>query len=84
MNTAFLQARITATETAIAAYEAAVLAIVSGGVQKYSLDTGQDKTDVTKLDIPKMEETLDKLYNRLCVFQARLNGDNTLLAYPGF
>ena len=84
MDSAFLLERITKLKVTIALYEDAIDALVVQGVKQYGLDTGQDKTDVTKLDLPKLQETLDALYNRLCVFQARYNGGNVIIAAPGF
>jgi vacuolar-type H+-ATPase subunit D/Vma8 len=75
----FLQERITATETAIAAYEDAVLAIGTEGVESYILDTGQSRQNVTKIDLASMQRTLDSLYNRLATLQARLNGANIMV-----
>ena len=82
MDSVFLTERITKLKVTIVLYEDAIDALIVQGVQKYSLDTGQDKTDVTKLDLPKLQEALDGLYNRLCVFNARLYGSNTLIASP--
>jgi uncharacterized iron-regulated protein len=77
VDTAWLQARITATQTQIEAYEAAILAVSSGTVQSWSLDTGQTKETVTKKNIAAYEATLERLYNRLAVLEARLNGAGT-------
>lgn len=84
MDAAYLLERITKTKATIALYEDAIDALIVPGVQKYSLDTGQDKTDVTKFDLPKLQESLDILYNRLCTLQARYDGSNVLIASPTF
>ena len=84
MNSAFLLERITKTKATIVLYEDAIDALIVPGVQKYGLDTGQDKTDVTKFDLPKLQETLDILYNRLCILEARYAGSNVLIASPDF
>ena len=77
MDTAFLQERITSTKAQIVAYEDAATALGTGGIQSYTIDTGQTRQTVTKLDLPMIQNTLDGLYNRLAVLEARLNGSGT-------
>lgn len=84
MNAAFIQARITATQNQIVAYEAAIDALVSGGVQQYSIDTGQTRQSATRLDLPALQKTLDSLYNRCATLEARLNGSGTVTARPAW
>ena len=73
MDKTFIQERITATKAQIVAYEDAVLAL-AGGVQHYSLDTGQSKQVVTKFDVIDMQKIIDSLYNRCATLEARING----------
>ena len=82
MDATFLQERITATKALIVVYEDALTALVSGGVQRYTLDTGQSRQDVLKADIPTLNEQLNTLYNRLCTFQARLDGSGSGIVRP--
>ena len=71
----FLQARITATETAIAAYEAAQLAFANdGNMQSYKLDTGQSVQTVTRADLASITKTVQSLYNQLSTLCARKDG----------
>lgn len=74
MDREFLQARIEKTKEQIVAYEDAVTALASGRVQSYSLDTGQTRQTVTRINIQSLNAALDGLYNRLVTLQARLNG----------
>ena len=83
MNRAFIQGRIDATKLQIVAYEDAALALGSG-VQSYTLDTGQSRQQVTKLDLSMVQKTIDSLYNRCATLEARLNGSGTLTARPGW
>ncbi len=79
MSTDFLQDRINATEALIEAYEAALLALVTEGVQQYTLDTGQSRQVVTKASIPSLERALDSLTNRYYTLTARRgNGSTTM------
>ena len=79
MDATTLQARIDATVAQIDAYEAAALALGVGGVQSYTLDTGQTRQTVTKLDLDAIQKTLDRLYNRCVTLTARLNGSNVTI-----
>ncbi len=74
MDRAFIQGRIDATRAQIIAYEAATLALGTGGIQSYKLDTGQSVQTVTRLDLTQLNKTIDGLYNRCATLEARLNG----------
>ena len=74
MDTTFLSERITATRAQIVAYEDAITAIVSAGVTSYTLDTGQSRQTVTRLDLPALQNALDSLYSRLDALEARISG----------
>jgi len=76
MDRAFIEARITSTKAQIVAYEDAATALASG-VQSYTLDTGQSRQTVTKLDLNAIQNTIDALYNRCATLEARLNGGCT-------
>lgn len=84
MDRTFLQARITATKAQIIAYETAIDAIIAGGVQSYTLDTGQTDQTVTKLNLAATQRTLDSLYNRCATMEARLNGTGVVTGRPGW
>ena len=84
MDTAFLQERITVTKALIVVYEDAVTALVTGGVQRYTLDTGQSRQDVVHADIDNLNRSIDSLYNRLCTQQARLKGSGSMIIRPGW
>lgn len=75
MNRTYLAERINVTKALIEAYEGAVLALgATGGVQSYTLDTGQSKQTVTRADMASLNAILDSLYNRLATMEARLYG----------
>ena len=83
MDSTFIQARITATKAQIVAYEDAILALASAGIQSYKLDTGQTVQTVTKLDLTALNKTVDSLYNRCATLEARLNG-GTIIGVPAW
>ena len=84
MDAAFIQDRITATKAQIIAYEDAALALGTAGVESYTLDTGQSRQTVTKMDLTKIQETIDGLYNRCVVLEARLTGNGVLIGKPSW
>ena len=81
-DAAFLQARLTAVEAQIVAYEAAVAALGSG-IQSYELNTGQTTQRVTKVDLLRLNSVIDSLLNRRATLRARLFGAGTHII-PGF
>lgn len=81
MDREFIQARIDATKAQIIAYEDAATALASG-VQSYTIDTGQTRQTVTKLDMRGIQITIDQLYNRCATLEARLNGSGTVNVRP--
>lgn len=84
MDNEFLQQRIDATKLAIVAYEDAILQLSTGAVLTYSLDTGQTKQSVTKVDLIRLQNQLDSLLNRLTVLTNRLRGTGTIQMRPNW
>lgn len=80
----FLQERIDATKTKIAAAEAAEDALISGGISTYSLDTGQSVQKVTRHNLTELRKYVESLYNRLATLEQRRNGSGTRQAVPDF
>lgn len=79
MSRAFFAARIAKTEALIEVYEDALAALgAEGGVQSYSIDTGQSRQNVTRADVPSINRMLDTLYNRLATLEARVHGGSTV------
>lgn len=83
MDADFIRDRIIATKAMIVVYEDAAAALASG-VQSYTLDTGQSRQTVTKLDMRGLQLTIDQLYNRCATLEARLNGSGTVTARPAW
>ena len=84
MNRAFIQARITATQTQIIAFENASLALANGTIQSYTMDTGQNRTVVTKFNLTELENAINRLYNRCATLEARLTGGGTVIVRPAW
>lgn len=84
MDRDFLTERITKTKLLIVTYEDAILALASNSVQMYSLDTGQNRQTVTKIDITNLQGSLNGLYNRLTMLQTRLTGSGVVRGVPAW
>lgn len=83
MDATFLQARIDATKAQIIAYEDAATSL-GGGVQSYTLDTGQTRQTVTRVDLADLNRTIESLYNRLATLEARRNGTGVVTGLPSW
>lgn len=84
MDAAFLQARIDKTKELIVAYEDAALAISSGEISQYTLDTGQSRQVVTKTNLATLSNQIDALYNRLVTLRALQTGNGSTTMVPGW
>jgi len=83
MDRTFIQERIAAVKAEIVAYETAITALTTAGITQYSIDTGQTRQTVTRLDVVRLNSQLDSLYNRLATLEARLYG-SSITARPGW
>lgn len=82
MDSTYLAERIERTKLQIEALEDAVIAVSTDAIESYTLDTGQSRQTVTKSNIDVLNKVLDSLYNRLTIFQNRLNGTGTVIGVP--
>ena len=55
------------------ALDAAILAITEEGVKSYELDTGQNRSRVTKHDLPQLMDRMETINNMLCKYQTQYN-----------
>src|SRR5690606_3062751 len=69
---AWIKARIAKTEELIEKYEDAILALSSGAVQTYHLDTGQTRQSVTKMHLSQLQGALAKLESRREAYLSQL------------
>lgn len=83
MDIDFWKQRLAATKQQIIAYENASFAL-AGGVQSYTLDTGQGRQVVTKVDIVDLQKTLAELYGRCDTLSARIGGTGAVTVRPGW
>ncbi len=84
MSNTFFQQQLTAAQAQLTALNEAQLAVVSGAVESYQLDTGQSVTRVTKANIGVMNRMIDVLMNRVATLEARCNGGQVLITRPGW
>lgn len=73
-SAAYLTQRIDATKAMIEKYEAAMDALGNASIQSYTIDTGQNRQTVVKMNLTEMRRAVDQLYNRLATLEARLFG----------
>lgn len=80
----FLSDRIAATEATIADLENAELLLATGGVQSYTLDTGQTRQTVTRVNMTELRKAIDAAYNRRATLIARRDGSGVSIAGPSW
>lgn len=84
MDKKFLEEKIDITKVQIEAYEQAAIALVNHGMQSYTLDTGQSRQMVTRLDLHWINKEIDALYSRYATLNSRLNGLGVVPVIPGW
>jgi hypothetical protein len=80
----YLYERIATVKTMIAAYDAAITAVLTEGKSNYQLDTGMTRILVTRLNIASITEARDRLLNELSVLDARTCGTAAYRSVPGW
>lgn len=83
-DVAWIKEHIAWLREAITAYRAAYLALSSGAVLSYSLDTGQTKQTVTKQQLPTVKNALDGLISDLHYWNNQLGGCATVYVRPAW
>ena len=84
IDQAWLSARIAAIQAQIEALEDLSLQLLVSGIVTYTLDTGQSRQVVTKIDAIRLTSGLPKLYNLLSTLCARKTGSNSFTARPNW
>ena len=74
--------RLAKTEALITLYEDAVTALMADPTLQYTLDTGQTRTTVTKVDVVRLTNILDRLYLRYDIYYARVHGTAASIVRP--
>lgn len=70
----YVQGQIDATTSSLTAAQEAELALMTGGIQSYSIDTGQGRQSVTRANITELRNYIDYLTSRLQYWYIQLNG----------
>lgn len=79
----WLEQRIAAKKALVIAYEAALTALASGA-QTYSLDTGQTRQTVSKVNLTEVRNAIAQLESDIATLQMRLNGCGRFYVRPGW
>ena len=82
MDETFLRERIAATRAIIIELETAMANLVSGAILSYTLDTGQTRQTVTRLEISSLKNVINSKYNLLSILEARLTGGGVITVNP--
>ena len=84
MSCDFYKHRINVFKEQLAAYDAAILALLTGTVQSYELDTGQSKQKVTKLDLASLQKAQDFIQNEIVKLERQCAGTAVVFTGAGF
>lgn len=71
--------RLASIQTQITAIEAAIIAITTDNAQSYTLDTGQSRTTVTKVNLPELINSYEQLIILYTSMNTRINGKQLIL-----
>ena len=80
----FIAERIATIKLQIIAYEDASLQLATDKIQSFTMDTGQTRETVTKLNSEKLQDAIDQLYNRLVTLEARVTGCGVSTVRPAW
>jgi len=82
ISSTFLTDRVAALQAQIIAYDDAIQALITTPVLSYTLDTGQDRQVVTRLNLAELQRTRNSLWNLLDVLCVRLTGQGSITVRP--
>lgn len=80
----FLTTQIERAQAAVLAYNDALVALGTSGIQSYTLDTGQSKQTVTRANLTEINNVIDSLNNRIVTLTARRDGCAAFTGGPGW
>lgn len=80
----YWQARIATLQALVAAYDAALLAFATTGVQQYTVDTGQTKQTVMRAEIASLQGVRNRLLSELDDMGARCGDGSVSYVSPDF
>lgn len=82
----FYEQQLAWKQQALTALQAAHLALTTGGVQSYTLNTGQTVQTVTRMNLPSLLEQIALLEREIVALMGKLDGTSSrvVIAKPGF
>lgn len=82
----FYEQQLAWKQQALAALQAAHLALTTGGVQSYTLNTGQTVQTVTRMNLPSLLEQIAMLERQVLDLMTKLGETDgrVVIAKPGF
>ncbi len=81
-DTAYWIERLAIKKTQLAAFDAAIMAIVTNGQESYRLDTGQTVVHVTALNISQIQNQARHLEGEIAGLNTRIYGCGSSIAGP--
>lgn len=84
MDQSFWLGQLTKAQALADAIDTAITGLTLGTIQSYTLDTGQSRQTVTKVDLAALAAMQDQVNNRITTLEARLYGCGTVIAGPAF
>lgn len=84
MDRSFISGRIISTKAQIVVFEDAAVALGTGQIQSYTIDTGQTRQVVTRMNLTELEKAIYRLYNLCAMLEARLTGGNVVTVRPAW
>lgn len=82
MSDTFLINQITVIEAQILEYQAAITAVTTGGMEQYTIDTGQTRMTVTSLNVGDLQDDVDGLLSRREILKAQCEGGGAVQGVP--
>lgn len=76
--------RIAALKETRDEWEDAEASLIVGTIQSYTIDTGQSRQTVTKVNITEFRKAIDSLSNRIATLEARCYGNGVTRVVPGW
>ena len=79
MDKSFLIERIVAIKALIVTAQTAQAGLMSGAIESYTLDTGQTRQTVTKVNIGTLQNAINSLFNQYATMYARVYGGTVMV-----
>lgn len=80
----FWLSRLEKKKEQLAAMDDALIAVTTGAIDSYTLDTGQSRQTVTKQNLAVLERLIERLENQIATLETRIYGCGTHTGGPAW